>query len=665
MAGQRPHFRRALAEHRAGALDSAERLYRQVLAEEPGHVDALVNLAALSGATGRMREAEALCIKALEADPRCLNALVNLAAARHALGEVDGAAEALERAVALAPREASLLVNLAVLRRLQGRLADCRALLERARGIAPDHPETLFQLGILSLQEDTATKARAFFRAATERQPNHAEAQFNLAVLSEQAGALAEARERYRQALRAEPTHADALNNLGLLLDKQEDRALALALLRRAVAAAPGVPEYRYNLGSILAEREDYEAAAAELREALRLAPNYDAARLRLGNLHTDRGEYESAAACYEAVLARDPGHVVGRSNLALLRQYQGDFEGAEAEFRRAIAADPGHAAAHFNLALLLLRQERFAEGWREYEWRWKVLDSLPPEAPLPLWDGTPLRRRGILVLGEQGPGDMVMFASCLPDLLADADRVVLTAEPRLVDLLQRSFPRLEVRAADYRTVPEAPQGCALAIAVGSLPGIYRRRAEDFRRSRAPYLTPHPEALAHWRARLAALGPGLKVGISWYGGVSPSERRFRGMTLEDWRPLLETPDVHFVNLQYGKHRADAAAFCERTGIAIADWEDADPVKRFDDHVAQVASLDLVVTVANTVVHAAGSTGTPAIVLVPAVPSWRWGLARGDCLWYPGVELLRQAPGEAWRAVVQRAAQGLARRHAAA
>ncbi len=654
-------FGQALGHHRAGRLETAERLYREVLAAVPGHCDALVNLGAIAAARSRFDEAAALSQRALENNPQCLNALVNLAAARYAQGDADGAAEALERAVGLAPQDLPLLLNLAGLRRAQGRAAEARALLERAHERAPSDPEPLVQLALEALAGGRLEEAERHLRAALAREPRHAEAQFNLARLREQAGDAQGAVEHYRRALQANTRHPGALNNFGLLLDRLGKKAEAAMLLRRAVAAEPARAEFHYNLGSVLADQDEFDGATIALGEALRLNPGYREARLRLANLYTATGAYEAAERCYRSVLAQEPSHAVAHANLGVLHEYRGAMAEAEAEFRQAIALDPGYAAAHFNLALLLLREERFAEGWREYEWRWQVIDSLPPRAPLPLWDGSPLDGRGLLVLGEQGPGDMVMFAQCLPEVLEQTNRVVLTAEPRLVDLLARSFPRVEIRPADYREVPDVPEGCEVALAIGSLLGLFRRRPTDFAHTHIPYLVPDPEAVARWRERFAALGPGPKIGLSWAGGASPSERRFRGLDSADLEPLLELPECRFVNLQYGKRRGDGTVLAERTGIPIADWADADPVSRFDDHVAQIACLDAIVSVANTVIHAAGALGTPALVLTPATPSWRWGLRRSHCLWYPAVELLRQGAGEPWRAVAERAAARLAHR----
>ncbi len=84
---------------------------------------------------------------------------------------------------------------------------------------------------------------------------------------------------------------------------------------------------------------------------------------------------------------------------------------------------------------------------------------------------------------------------------------------------------------------------------MASLLRTFRSEPEAF--PQAPgYLVPDPERVAYWRDQLAS-SPGRKVGLLWKSLSLQAERGRQFSPFEQWRPILETPGVTFVNLQYG------------------------------------------------------------------------------------------------------------------
>jgi hypothetical protein len=255
--------------------------------------------------------------------------------------------------------------------------------------------------------------------------------------------------------------------------------------------------------------------------------------------------------------------------------------------------------------------------------------------------------------------GDEIMFASCLPDLMACGVHVVYEARRRLAPLMTRSFPQATVCAStgDGR-LPAAISGSGIdsEIPIGSLPLYFRRTRQDFPAHRG-YLVADPARVELWRGRLAALGPGLKVGISWRGGTATSRQKLRSLTLEQLRPVLEVPGVRFVSLQYGDAREALQA-----GAAlppIAQWPET--IDDLDETAALVSALDLVVSVCTAVIHLGGALGRPVWVLAPYAPEWRYGLKGEAMPWYPSVSVIRQPAFGDWGPVIAEAAARLRRR----
>jgi hypothetical protein len=314
----------------------------------------------------------------------------------------------------------------------------------------------------------------------------------------------------------------------------------------------------------------------------------------------------------------------------------------------RVLATQPGDAELRLMRAVIELKHGNYASGWKDYGARMESKLSVPRPFRFPDWRGDSPAGKRVLVYGEQGLGDQIMFASCLPDLLREAATCVLDCAPRLAPLFQRSFPSVRV----FGTAQDDPAPAWLdsvgamdvQIPVGELPRRYRGRAEDFP-AHSGYLAPDPVKVALYRQRLAALGPGPKVGLSWRGGTKTSRRDMRSIGLAGLTPLLEGLPAHWVSLQYTSCGDEIATFCERTGIPVHHWQDA--IDDYDDTAALVTALDVVVTVCTAVVHLAGALGRPALVVVPIAAEWRYGAAGEAMPWYPTVRLFRQTRAGEW------------------
>ena len=200
-----------------------------------------------------------------------------------------------------------------------------------------------------------------------------------------------------------------------------------------------------------------------------------------------------------------------------------------------------------------------------------------------------------------------------------------------------------------------APTECIdLQIPMGSLPGLFRNSWDEFPRH-GGYLRADPDRVAYWRARLDALGPGPKIGLSWRGGVAATRRHLRCIELEQLLPVMELPAT-FVSLQYGDCADDLSRLRLQHGRSLTHWQDA--LDDYEETAALTCALDLVISVCTAVIHLAGALGRPVWVLVPAIAEWRY-MNRGERLpWYPSARLFRQTQPAVWESAIQRMAEQL-------
>lgn len=619
-----------LALHRQGHWAEAEAAYRAVLADNPQQADAWQLLGALAQQTGRA----ALAI------------------------------ESLERALAVAPPRASWLYNLANALVAAERYDEAEQMFARALALDPQLGEAALNWGSLCERRGQLERARELYEQSLAIDPGSAAACSNLGALAQRRDDTTAALDWYRRALALDPDCAPALANLGSLLRGAGQWSEAERALARALELDPGHYAARHNLGELYQETDRLEAAETCYRQALGLRPDSYETRINLGAVLRERGAHAAAEVVYAQAVALAPQRPQAWINRGLCAQDQGKWELAEGHFTEALRLTPDDGEAHLNRALLWLQTGNLAAGWREYEWRWQAGEARGHQRRLlrPAWRGEPLAGRRVQVVGEQGIGDEVMFASCLADLIEEGAAVEVTCDRRLASLFARSFPRATVLPVergreDWEQL--ARRAVDWQVSAGDLPRYLRADGASFPR-RAQFLTAERRRVAAWRARLDALGPGLKVGLAWRGGKKPLEIRRRSLPLGEWGALAAIPGLHWINLQYGPARHEVGAWPAAAHAPLVTFAEADPLGDLDDLAALIAALDLVISVPNAGVHLAGGLGVPGWLLLPRHWGWRWFVDREDSPWYPSLRIWRQPREGDWPALVEGCAAELAR-----
>lgn len=461
-------------------------------------------------------------------------------------------------------------------------------------------------------------------------------------------------------ALAADPTDAERRTMLALALRESGRLDEAIAEFRRALVDAPGRLAISLNLGAALIEVEQAGAALEIFSAVLRDAPTNAEAWLGLGNARRLTGDAPAAADAYREATACAPEDARAFSNLGVAAQQCGGFGEARTSFERAIALAPDLAEAHKNRAMLSLLQGDFGTGFDTFAWRWREDGPINHARPFtqPRWDGAPLTGKTILVWGEQGVGDEIMFASLLPEIIAAAGHCIVECEPRLVALFARSFTGAEVVAKSDPPDPRlADEKIDLQCAAGDACRWLRRDRDSFSNP-APYICAALDRTAASRNTYDKWGDGPKIGIAWHSRT-PHWGTIKSTTLDQWGAILSCPGVTWISVQYGDRTAELADVRRKFGVTIHQDPSIDQFADLDTFAAQVAALDMVVTTSNTAAHMAGALGVPTLLLLASVPDWRWQTTGETALWYPNMQLFRQRERSDWSAPIDAAAAEIA------
>ena len=640
-----------LKHHQQGRLSEAEQVYRRVLAIDARHSGALHLLGTLAHQVGRRDVALQLIRAAIKIDPAQAAFYSNLGTVLQAEGLLDEAAAAYQDALDRNPRLAEAQMNLGTVLEAQGKLDKAASRFRAALSLRPDLAEAHMNLGNLLQAQGKLAEALDSQERALALKPELAEASFSRGNVLQAQGRIDEAVAAYRQALDLKPAFAEAHGNLGNALQAGRKLDEAVVSYERALALKPDYAEAHYNLGNARLAQELLAEAAECYERALGLKPNLPEAHYNLGNLRQAEGNLEGAEACFERAVALRPAYAEAHYNLGCVLQQQGRPGTALAEIRTALRLRPDYAQARFGLALAEVQSGDFDRGWRDYEARWESPDHDTPKRTYrqPLWTGEPLEQGRLLVWGEQGVGDEIMFAGLIPEAIRTGNAITLECEPRLQPLFARSFPEIEVVAsrAVQAAGEDAPSDVAAQIPAGSLPKLFRNREADFAAAASPYLLANRDLREQFRG---FYGDGARlVGLAWHTKNARTGRK-RSMDLSQLSPLFALPGIRWVSLQYGDFD-DLEAQSKAAGAPLLIDRSVDQFADIDRFAAQVAAMDLVLSIDNSTAHLAGALGLPVWLMLPHASDWRWLEKRGDSPWYPTMRLFRQpAPGD-WKRVV--------------
>ncbi|MBK1839408.1 glycosyltransferase [Azospirillum sp. YIM B02556] len=452
----------------------------------------------------------------------------------------------------------------------------------------------------------------------------------------------------------------DLLSRAGVALNEGRP-AGAEPALRHAIALEPAAAEALClaGLAAHLAGRPD--GAIRWFGRTVRLQPGNATAHSGLGEEFRRAGRLDEATRHGRLAAAIEPGDVNALHNLAITSYDRLEIGRSVACSRCALRLAPQMPGPHFELAEALLLSGRFEEGWDEYEWRFRLPGAPPPlpphlleargTAPPPQWDGRPLPDGGrLLLVADQGFGDVIQFARYLPLVEALGPDLIVAASAEMVPILRQLVDEHRIHE-DWGSLPDFQAWCALS----GLPRLFGTTLETIP-SATPYLDADPELAAWWKRRLDQLVPRRyrRIGLVWAGRPTHGNDHNRSLDLHRLAPLLDLDEVAFVSLQIGPAAMEIGRYFGRAPLINFGPEIAD----FDDTMAILRGLERLVSVDTAVAHLAGAMGVPVSLLLPFAPDWRWLLEQGDSPWYPVATLHRQTAPGCWDEPVREVAARL-------
>ena len=629
----------------AGRLDLARDAYSRALGLVPDHPDALQLLGTVWLQLGDAKEAATYLERAAGQLRNQPGVIGNLAHAYFSLGRYDEARESYRKASRLDPRNVYFQMGIAGCLGMQGKLADAETALRKLADRFPDEALLWLNLGNAVRDQERAD----------------------------------EAMDLYRRALQVDSHLVDARNNLASLLHTRKRFVEAEREYRACVALAPDYVLAQYNLASVVIDLGRFREAEAICRDLIARHPQIPHAHTFLGAALGHQGRLREALDCHRlaAELAPHDAKIVETYASALAEA--GDFGLATRWFARALSVNPESVPAHQLLGNALLSQGSLRDGWIEYGFRpaFSQFRHVHPAVPISRALPEELAGREVSVLREQGLGDELFFLRFAQPLSAAGARITYYASNKLhsllgrVDCLERvldeSAPLPQggtvILAGD---LPHAVSACPVC-SVGNSPDatedhaqpVLPRRVSVFWPLVPPSLriAPLTEQLAALKNRLALAGEPPYLGLTWRGGIPPSEQAGAGWSLykevglESFAHALRDLRVTLIALQRKPGPDELETFSRAAGRTVHDFSDLN--EDLEAMLAMLALADDYIGVSNTNMHLRAAVERTARVLVPCPAEWRWMATGSSSPWFPGFPIYRQSRDGDWGAALHR------------
>jgi len=520
-----------------------------------------------------------------------------------------------------------------------------------------------FLLGTSELQCNNPHLAIEAFNSALKIDPSNHLIYFNLGCAYHNIRSFNDALSQFKKSILIEPNFAESYFGIANVLSDVKCLDEALENFDNVLALAPAHIPALFNRANTLVALNRPHEALLSYNKTIELAPNHIQALFNRANTLADLNRPHEALLSYDKVIELAPTHfkaILNRGNtLSTIKCYQKALN----DYEKALQIQPEFAEAHLGKAFLLLLSGQYLDGWKLYEWRWKIQgESLSSNHPTAhLWTGVQsLVNKTILLKSEQGLGDTLQFCRYVSLVKNMGATTILEVPKQLVSLLSE-MQGVDLLIENGQTCENIDFFCPLM----SLPLTFSTTIDNIPFP-TQYLYPNATKSQYWSKRLEHIQK-FKVGLVWNGGKRHNQPRQdaindrRNINLSLFSSKLNKVPVHFFSLQKGEPAEN-----EILGNELNYWPSgnfhnyANELSDFSDTAGLISNLDLVIGVDTSTIHLSLAMGKPTWVLNRFDNCWRWLEERQDSPWYKSARLYRQKNYSDWDTVLDQVAEDLTR-----
>ena len=545
--------------------------------------------------------------------------------------------------------------NLALCYQRLGCFSEAASAYEKALEISPQSGSANLGLALCALELNYPDAAIEILSRCILRCPDYLPAYSSLARILEQSGNTSQAAAILQSCLNSGSQDANVIRELARLQFSLCHWPQAEDLLRRSLAVEPENIDIKAALAATLTHQAKLDEAEILWRETINHRSDDIVTLINYSNYLIERGKFDEAITCAKRSVALKPDMPEAWNCLGMVLQLLQHFEESLEAYDKAISLRPNYHDALSNKGQSLLKLGRLKEGWGLYQNRFNQTHNKLRRRDMAIkqWQdgggGWGAKGGRLFLWTDQGIGDEIIYSSMIPDATMRVARCAVECSKRLRALFTRSFADVEVIGKNFHSNADI-EAFAPDFQL-SLPELGLVTRPDFAAfpKHSGYLRPDPEMTQALRSSYEMLAAGrVIVGISWKS-ENLKTGHHKSIPLQQWLPILRTNNVFFVSLQYGDQDQEISTIGGLPGSGIHRDHSVDTKGDLDRFAAQVAAMDLVITVSNTTAHFAGAMNVPVWTLISEGPGalWYWFHDRDDSPWYPSMKLFRQSKAGHW------------------
>lgn len=427
-----------------------------------------------------------------------------------------------------------------------------------------------------------------------------------------------------------------------LIMSSTEQPTMRILLTAEALTA------YEYGVKAISEDR--FDEAVLLFQATCRDAPNYFPANYNLAAALALSGKKSDAIVVMTRALEIYPREARGWFLLSWIYETTDMTPQAAMCAEAACRLEPNDPRYRWDRCQYLLSMGDFESGWvgaeaRLASGRDKNKNHFMRPPHIPYYQGEDLSEKTLLVYSEQGIGEQMMTATFYKEVAARCKKMIVEVDERLVGIMRRSFPNIEFYSSWLNgNRVEAYSRSDFQLPAFSLGPFVRQSFDDFPDLGVPTLAVNEDLMNKTRQRYVDLAKGRPIiGLSWKSKAWDGHGESKSIPLSEMRRIYENDKAFFVSVQY--HQDDLTEEERAVGDAIYHDPEVKYYHDYDQVSAQIAAMDMVVTISNTTIHTAGTLNIPtsAIINSGKARHWYWFLRRHDCPWYPSIRLFRPEP----------------------
>ncbi len=458
----------------------------------------------------------------------------------------------------------------------------------------------------------------------------------NLSYCYENMNDFEQAINNYKFAIQNIPNEAQLHINLASIYKYQRKFDEAENVLKKSLY----LNSYKLfsTLAGIYADQNKFDQVMEFSKKALDLNQSDFIALNNIAKVYMEEKNFEEASKYLGKALHIEQNNFLIHLNLGTLYKNLNQLDKAKDHYNKSISINPKAYDAYLYKSLIELSENNFLDGWKNYEFRWfKQAERI--SITKPKWDGKKLNQK-IIIWGEQGLGEQILFTSILPELEQSFERIILVIDEKLKLIYQESFPNIKIFIPEDEWSKEEFD-CHLPI--GSLGKFFRNDVQSF---------PNRNNFLKTNA-INDRGTNLKCGLSWKS-VNSVEGDLKSIELENLLPILKNKNLDFYNIQYTNEKENIDQFNKQYNLKIQNIQGLDTFNDLHGLSKYLKSFDFIITISNTTAHLAGSLGVPTLLMLPKNIGklWYWNNSiDSKSMWYPSVRIFKQNVENDWNTVI--------------